>query len=85
MFSIVTTYFIDTVPFVCHHVSALTIDHCRMLAFDIVKRHFGSMKLLFVDQGGNTYTIRSQGRCLGCVGYGKIDDVLSGGTQTVRI
>jgi len=85
MFSIVTAYFVDTVPFVCHHVTALNIDHCKILAFDIVKRHFGSMDLLFVDQGGDKWTITTEKGCVGCVGYGEISDLISGGILTVRI
>lgn len=81
MYSIVTTFKRDTVPFVCHTVSAFNTEHCRILAFDLVKRHFGSIQLEYHDQGQGRYTICSQGRVVGCVGFGPLDEVFIDGTR----
>jgi len=81
MYSIITTFKNDTVPFVCHTVSAFNMEHCRILAFAIVNRHFGDIPLEYRRHEQGRFTVCSQGRLVGGVGFGQSDETSPDGTR----
>ena len=70
MYNIITTFKGDSVPFVCHTVSAFNMEHCEILAFALVNRHFGDIPLEYREHSQGRFTICSQGRLVGGVGFG---------------
>ncbi len=85
MYRIVTTYKDDSVPFVVHDISAFNMEHCRILAYAIVNRHFGDIPLELHEQRQGRFKICSQGRWIGGVGFGMHENEDAVGTQTTRI